>query len=209
MQSPNVLYRERCGAKSTSVRLSTEKQTCPYDAQASIFKCCMSAVYPVSREHVTALNMSVRLCAGQEGDADSGAGLPHPRSARHFRSSQCRCDPFPAATPYLAELLSKFLFLYIPWHPSRYSVIFHFLLLKNQCCWSPVCYWCRVGGRGEFSKARHNLLQPSKEVITSTGFSLCHTGLQTPSPSVHQGSLCCCAAQHHALLVKASFLQWV
>lgn len=61
-----------------------------------------------------ALNMSVRLCAGQEGDADSGASLPPPpRSARHFRSHQCRCDPFPAATPYLAELLSKFLFLYI------------------------------------------------------------------------------------------------
>lgn len=113
MQSPNVLYRGRGGTKSTSVRLSAAEQTCPYDAHASIFKSCMSAVYPVSREHVTALNMSVRLCAGQEGDADSGASLP-PRSARHFRSSQCRCDPFPEATPYLAELPSKFLFLYIP-----------------------------------------------------------------------------------------------
>lgn len=56
----------------------TAEQTCPYDAQASIFKCCTSAVYPVSREHVMALNMSVRLCAGQEGDADSGASLPPP-----------------------------------------------------------------------------------------------------------------------------------
>lgn len=78
MQSLNVLYRERRGAKSPSVRLSAAEQTCPYDAQASIFKCCTSAVYPVSREHVTALNMSARLCAGQEGDADSGASLPPP-----------------------------------------------------------------------------------------------------------------------------------
>lgn len=86
-----------------------------YDAQASIFKRRMSVVYPVSREHVKALNMSVHLCVDKKVTqtvAWCGVGLSPPTPARHFRSHQWRCDPFPAATPYLTELLSKFLFLY-------------------------------------------------------------------------------------------------
>lgn len=94
--------------------LSGAGKACPYDTQASIFKHCTSVVQPVNREHVKALNMSVCVCVcvGLKGDADSGASLPPPHSKCHFRSHHCCCDPLPAATPYLTELLSKFALLY-------------------------------------------------------------------------------------------------
>lgn len=57
MHNPNVLAedKKRCG-----VRPSRAEKTCPY-AQASIFKRRTSVAYPVSREHVKALNVSVHL----------------------------------------------------------------------------------------------------------------------------------------------------
>lgn len=133
MQSPNVL----CGAKSTSVRLSAAEQTCPYDAQASIFKCCTSAVYPVSKEHVMALNMSVRLCAGQ-GDADSGAGLPPtPHPALHVTS-----DHVNAAVTHFQQPLPT-------WQSSSPSFCFFIFCdtrLDTQS-FSIFCYWkTRAGG---------------------------------------------------------------
>lgn len=99
--------KKRCG-----VRPSGAEKTCPYDAQASIFKRRMSVVYPVSREHVKALNVGVHLCVDRKVTQTVALVSSPPPPARHFRSHQSRCDPFPAATPYLTELLSKFLFLY-------------------------------------------------------------------------------------------------
>lgn len=159
--------------KSTSsVRLSRAGKPCPYDAQASIFNCCTR--WTESTWRLLTWEHALFVCRTRRWRRQWHESAPPPNvtldrvnaAVTHFQ------QPLPTwqrSSPSFPSVV------YYDTHLNSHLFPFFFYIKSVKVFWSHRSTTLVLGGggvrqRGVFSKAPQNLLQPSKEVITSTGF---------------------------------------